>query len=164
MRNAPPPKLSLPPAGALVLAILAFTVVASFGLLWIARNGADSALPEEFHWEGSRLDRDFDWARNAAQRRVQLFISFDSPGMCTARLEMAAPQPDTIVVSLVNTVDAALDQRFVLERQGEVYRAACARPARGRWHVTASAAEQQWRIRTVVESPAAEWRIAAMRD
>jgi hypothetical protein len=128
---------------------LAFTVVASALLIAFARGGGDAPLPEGFHWEGSRLDRDFAWAATAAERRAVVRLWRESNGVCHAELSIDGAPPQEIKLALVHGTQAGLDRTLLLTRAANDYSASCDEFALGPWHVTIAAPDQQWRIRSV---------------
>ena len=65
---APPPGPN--PALWVVAGVLAFTVVASFLLLYVALQGREPELPAHYRWEGPGLDADLE--RADAARRASL--------------------------------------------------------------------------------------------
>ena len=54
------------PVFVLIWALPAAAVIAGVATLLIALEDADRALPASYHWEGARLDEDFERARRAA--------------------------------------------------------------------------------------------------
>ena len=109
-------------------------VVAGFATLGLALSGGDRALPPESHWEGARLDEDFDRARRAAALGVEVTLAI-AGGQCRALLRNDSG-PGSLDLLLAHGFDAAFDRRVRLTRfsAGE-YRAACAPLEPGKWRV-----------------------------
>lgn len=127
----------------------AATVVAGFVTLAIALEGADRPLPADYHWEGDRLDQDFERSRQAAA--LGLTAAFEvHDGQCQATLNGAMEDPIALNLLLTHGSDAGLDRRLRLERiaAGE-YRAACAPLAAGKWRLLLDDDSSRWSLRGV---------------
>ncbi len=126
-------------------------VLASFITLGLALNGADRALPEDYHWEGERLEQDFGRARAAAAIGVEVRLEFRD-GQCRARLSQLPAEPAALDLLLTHGVDAGLDRRSRLTRHaaGE-FRGACAPLAPGKWRIALEDDAAQWSLRGNVD-------------
>ena len=124
-------------------------VVAGFATLGLALRGGDRPLPPEYHWEGARLDEDFERARRAAALGVEVTLEI-AGGQCHASLRNVAG-PGSLNLLLVHGFDAAFDRRVRLTRfsAGE-YRAACAPLEPGKWRV-AVGDDSTWSLRGSVD-------------
>jgi hypothetical protein len=133
-----------------MLLLPASSVVAGLATLFIALRSADPPLPAGYHWEGARLERDFELARNAAANGVEVDIAFTS-GECVATVRSAPGDAPALTLLFANGTDAGLDRVVMLKRvaPGE-YRGACAPLAAGRWRVSLEDAASTWSIRTQV--------------
>jgi hypothetical protein len=122
-------------------------VIGGLATLGIALQSADPALPADYHWEGERLDHDFEMARNAAAHgtRVEFRIA---AGECIATLRSAPGDPPALTMLFANGADAGLDRVLLLRRiaPGE-YRGACEPLPAGRWRVALEDDARRWSIR-----------------
>src|SRR3954468_24987337 len=92
-----------------VWALLGGTVIAGLTTLGIALRSADRPLPETFHSEGARLDRDFALARNAASHGT--VVSFTSAaGECRAQVNSAPNDAPALSLLFAHGSDAGLDR------------------------------------------------------
>jgi len=125
----------------------ASAVVGSFATLFIALRSADTALPAAYHWEGEKLDRDFELARNAAAHGIEVDFSH-AAGECVARVRSAPGDAPSLTMLFANGADAGLDRVVLLNRAapGE-YRGVCAPLPTGRWRVSLEDAAATWSIR-----------------
>ncbi len=137
----------------ITLGLPAITVVASFLMLGTALRHPDNELPEQYHWEGLRLDRDFARAEQATALGVRAsFQGLGAPGRCGMTLVMAAVAPDSISLALTHGTRPALDQRVefrkISERRGQAsYVAECRAAADGHWRAELSDPGGVWSIR-----------------
>jgi hypothetical protein len=126
-------------------------VVASFVTLAIALQGADRALPSLYHWEGERLDADFERARQAARLGIQATLQWNGAA-CTLTLAPATQDPRALQLHLTHTDDAALDRTLTLLRTAPgAYRADCAALPAGRWRLALTDDAGAWALRTQFE-------------
>jgi hypothetical protein len=131
-------------------------VLASFATLAIALQDADRALPAFYHWEGERLDADFERARNAARHGMRATLAFaGGTRPCTATVTPAPGDPAAITLSFTSASDASLDRTLtMLREQAGVYRVACNVLPRGRWFVTLQDSAGAWALRGRVDDKA----------
>lgn len=126
-------------------------VLAGLSMVAIAMQGADRALPDIYHWEGERLDSDFERARSAARHGVSARLELDG-GVCTVTLARAPEEPNALHLRLTNGNDAALDRVLTLSRVAAgVYRSPCVALERGRWRVALNDDENSWALRASVD-------------
>ena len=146
------PKPSFNPVFWLMWLLPGSAVVAGFTTLALALGSGDRALPEEYHWEGDRLDRDFARARSAVALGVEVVFEVRG-GQCHAELSGATDDLAALNLLLTHGSDASLDRRVRLARvaTGE-YRAPCASLAPGKWRVAVDADAASWALRGVVET------------
>jgi uncharacterized protein len=122
-------------------------VVAGLTTLGIALKSGDRALPEDYHWEGARLDADFSRARTAAAMGIEVTLSIRG-GACSARLRNLSIDPVALNLLLTNGTDAGLDRRVRLPRiGGGEYRAACAPLESGKWRISLDDDSLKWGLR-----------------
>lgn len=145
----------------------AAAVIASFATLAIALRDADRALPANYHWEGERLDADFERARRAAQLGITARIEWSAAdGTCTAALTPASAGGEALELRLTHGVDAGLDRMLRLVRVdggpgGNSYRAPCTPLPQGRWRVALQDAAGSWAVRANVEGAPASFELRA---
>jgi hypothetical protein len=135
----------------------AVAVMACLLTIFITVRNPDAQLPEQYHWEGFQLDRDFSRAARAAQLRVNATITgLNHPGVCELRLRMDEPKPDLLVLTLAHGTKPALDQRVTFQRvpvqpgwndAASRYRAQCQSLPEGHWRVELVDAVNDWSIR-----------------
>ena len=144
----------------LMWAIPGAAVLAGLGMVAIATQGADRALPEMYHWEGARLDADFERARLAARLRLVATLELRD-GHCVVSLENAPPA-ESLRLQLTSSNDAASDRALMLVRapDGE-YRAQCAPLPAGRWRVALHDAAEGWALRERFEGELTRLQIRA---
>lgn len=125
-------------------------VAASFVTLAIAVAGADRALPPNYHWEGERLDRDFERARRAASLGIRGTLQWNA-GQCV--LTLAGGGSDNLRLMLAHAIDAGLDRVVLLKRaSGNEYRAPCADVPAGRWRLSLEDDGAGWSLRQRVDA------------
>ena len=128
----------------------ASAVFAGFATLGIALNGADRPLPAEYHWEGERLDADFERARSAAALGVEITLGIQE-GQCRALTRNLPLEPVALNLLLTHGVDAALDRRVRLVRfAADEYRGECALLDAGKWRVAIDDDSAKWAVRGTV--------------
>lgn len=141
----------------------AAAVVASFATLAIAMNDADRALPAIYHWEGERLDTDFERARLAAHIGIQATLDWDAAGRrCTLTLMPASQAPRALQLQLTHLRDAAMDRTLTLLRVSPGrYRADCDVLPPGRWRLALRDDAGTWSVRAPLDGPAAQIKLLA---
>jgi hypothetical protein len=150
------------PVLCLMWGLPAAAVVASVLTLFIAMRGSDGQLPEQYHWEGFQLDRDFSRAARAAELKVRADVTgLDRNGSCDLRLRMEGVAPDALLLMLAHGTRAELDRRIAFQRVAAdpgwnggavVYRGACTGLPDGHWRVELSDDANGWAIRKSVRS------------
>jgi hypothetical protein len=119
----------------------------------LAMQDADRPLPDIYHWEGERLDADFERARNAARNGIAATLELRG-GACTVGVVGSPANADSLQLRLTNGGDARLDRALTLSRVAPgLYRASCAALPAGRWRVSLSDQANTWAIRLAVEGP-----------
>ncbi len=127
-------------------------VVSGLGMVAVAMQGADRALPDIYHWEGERLDADFERARNAAKLGLQADLVI-AEGQC--RLSLHGADAPALELLLTSGSDVHLDRAVALSRTAEgEYRGACAPLTRGKWRVALRDADNTWALRSQLDEPA----------
>ncbi len=135
----------------LTIALPLFAIVASVGTAIIALSSGDPPLPGEYHWEGVRLDRDFDESRRAMQLNVNAVLNLRPvAGMCHLTLSIDGAAPAAVDVALIHVSRPSLDRhmRFMRTADDSLYSAPCAALPSTGWHVELSDLANTWRFRT----------------
>jgi len=132
----------------------AVAVVASVISLLLTLRNPDGQLPEQYHWEGFQLDRDFSQAAKAADVGVHARITgFGAAGRCKVLLKARISPPDTLVLLVAHATLPALDQRVTLQRSGNgslVYSGTCHEAREGHWRLELIDAANGWAVRQSV--------------
>lgn len=138
-------------------------VLASFLTLGIALSGTDTPLPEDYHWEGMRLDRDFERARRAAELDVRATLQvLAAEGLCRIELRLAGRPPEALDLALVHGTLPALDQRVRLLPAGaQRYEAPCRAPPAGPWRIGLADAGGLWSVRVSTSGALAAVAVSA---
>jgi hypothetical protein len=143
------------------------TVLASFFTLGAAVRHPDNELPEQYHWEGFRLDRDFARADQAAALGVRaVFDGVGVSGECRARLELEGEPPDSISLTLTHATQPSLDQHITFRRMGRSgarYVAQCSAAPESHWRAELTAGETGWSIRQNIPGSLAHAVLEAAR-
>jgi hypothetical protein len=141
----------------------AIAVAASILSLIVALRSPESELPEQYHWEGFQLDRDFSQAARASELRAHATLSgFSESGRCELTLQIAGPAPEVLELLVAHSTRPTLDQRVTftrasgIERQGkalEQYSGACRPAVDSHWRLELVDAENGWAVRQTVRGP-----------
>ena len=148
------------PALILAWGLPVVAVVASVLTLAITLRGSDGPLPEQYHWEGFQLDRDFTHAARAAQLHVHATLNgFGSAGRCELRLRMNGAPPEVLVLLVAHATKPTLDQSVTFNRvrvenetNGSLatYAGHCLQTPKGHWRLELVDAVNDWAVRQTV--------------
>ncbi len=144
-----------------------FAVLASFGAAAMAILHGDPTLPDDYHWEGLKLDHDFARAQRAADLEVRALIEvLPQSHLCRVTLHLTAAPPATIVLTAIHGAHPALDRQLQLplvagseEGLGSggaeaarraSYEGFCESFPPGMWHVELGDAAGHWSLREEV--------------
>jgi hypothetical protein len=135
----------------LTIALPAVAVIASFTSLALVLHGQDSELPEQFHWEGARLESDYLHAAAASALQVRARLSVNSAEhLCRLSFASDGQPPPTLVLTLTHATLSRLDQRVTLQRTADGgYEGACEVPPAAHWQIELSDAPRSWSVREV---------------
>jgi hypothetical protein len=137
----------------ITVALPLVTVVASFLTLGAAIVHPDNELPEQYHWEGFRLDRDFARAERAAALKARAaFDGLGTAGRCEVTLALQGSTSRTLSLRLTHATQPSLDQDLVFHRLTEqsgsaLYAGECHAMPDGHWRAELNDAENGWSIR-----------------
>lgn len=137
------------------LGILVGAIVASFIVLGLSIRNPTSELPEEYHWEGFRLDRDFARAERATELGVRATLTAGG-GSCKVQLAMAGSKPDTLRLVMTHATLPERDRLLMLKPFGAaadgIYTAPCdIESSAGAWRVTIEEPARSWAVRDRVQ-------------
>jgi hypothetical protein len=135
----------------------AVAVLACMLTIFITVRHPDAQLPEQYHWEGFQLDRDFSRAARAAQFHVKASVAgLNGGGPCELRLRSRGPAPELLVLMLAHSSRPALDRQVTFRRvpaepgwndTSTLYRGECEQTPEGRWRAELVDAVNGWSIR-----------------
>ena len=147
----------------LTVGIPALAILASFATLALAIMKPDGELPEQYHWEGMRLDRDFEAAQRAADLDVEATLSRNvEDELCQLTLHTRGTPPDALALVLTHATKPALDRRLLLRQtSADQYVAPCAAIPNTHWRIELTAPKNAWSVRQNVEGPMERWTLAA---
>lgn len=147
----------------------AVAVVASVLSLGAALRTPESELPEQYHWEGFQLDRDFSQAARATELKVHATLSgFSDSRRCELTLRTGGAAPDSLELLVAHSTRPALDQRVVFKRvvgaAGAAdaagagtslarYAGACAPASDSHWRLELIDKSNGWAVRQTVRGP-----------
>ena len=140
------------PVFVLAWGLPAVAVVASLASLVLTLRSPESELPEQYHWEGFQLDRDFSQADRAASLKVHATLSgFSSGGRCELALNTAGSAPHSLTLFVAHATQPGLDQtlRFVRDASGR-YTAPCRTVSDSHWRLELKSDEGGWAVRQTV--------------
>jgi len=140
----------------------AVAVVASVLTLVVAVRTSDGQLPEQYHWEGFQLDRDFSRAARAAELKVHASVTgLDRAGPCELRLRMEGVAPDELLLRLAHGTRGELDRHITFKRipaepgwrdSSALYRGVCTDLPEGHWRIELADSVNGWAIRKSVRA------------
>ena len=156
----------------------AVAVVASVMSLLVAIRTPENELPEQYHWEGFQLDRDFSQAAKATSLKVQATLSgFDAGGRCELALRVDGTAPAALELLVAHATQPKLDQRVTFTRQAggapardtrpgiaqaaggartdaaQRYSGTCEPAPDSHWRVELVDAKSGWAVRQTVRGP-----------
>lgn len=132
----------------LMVGLPVFAIVASVGVAVVAFTRGDPTLPDDYHWEGMQLDRDFADARRAEQLDVQARLHVVlANGSCDVALRLGGPAPRALELKLIHATRPDLDRAVSLIRGPGGYSGHCGQIPAGHWHIELGDDSGQWRLR-----------------
>ena len=146
-------------------------VLASFVTLGMALVHPDGELPEQYHWEGFRLDRDFERAARAQQLGISVRLEgLHTTGRCTASLQTRGPLPSSLLLTVTHGTLPELDRRVQLARTSAsadgtsaVYEGRCIAAPDGSWRLELTDSENGWSLRQSVRGSLDAVQLEAIR-
>jgi hypothetical protein len=136
----------------LVIGLPLLAVLGSFASLAVTLRHPDGELPEQYHWEGFQLDRDFSRSEHAAALNVCATLrNIAVAGPCEIDLWTSGPPPERLALTLAHATRAALDQHVEFHHVGRnTYAGDCAAIPDGHWRIELSDAAGTWSVRESV--------------
>jgi hypothetical protein len=102
----------------LMIGLPAFAILASVGAAIIAVLDGDPTLPDDYHWEGLKLDHDFARSKRAADLDVRAALQvMPELNVCRASLQIDAPPPPAITLSAIHGAHPEFDRHLMLIRR-----------------------------------------------
>jgi hypothetical protein len=135
-------------------------IVFSVGATVVAFTRGDSTLPDEYHWEGMQLDRDFAQAQRATDLGVRATLQY-AGGVCRLTLQLDAPPPETLQLNLVHATRPDFDRQVRMLRVGRLYEGQCGPAIDGHWHVELADSRREWVVREDVSGALNGMRLSA---
>lgn len=125
-----------------------FAILASVGVAVVAFTRGDPTLPDEYHWEGLSLERDFADARHASELDVRATLrTVSATGMCQVSLRLAGVAPPALTLNLIHATHPELDRHVRLSRGNLAYEGYCGALPPGHWHLELSDSGGSWSVR-----------------
>jgi hypothetical protein len=135
----------------LMIGLPLFAIAASVGTSVIAFTRGDSTLPDEYHWEGMQLDRDFADARHAFDLNVRATLQMlSAAGACRISLQIDGAPPQLLQLSLIHGTRPDLDRQVQLSKNAAVYEGQCGPLPPAHWHLALSDENGTWSVRQEV--------------
>lgn len=134
----------------LTIALPAFAIAASVGAAITAFVHGDPTLPDEYHWEGLKLDHDFADAERAAGLNVRAAVALPTNmarATCRVSLQLNGPVPRAVVLTLIHSTQPDLDRTMKLTTRGGAYEAPCGPVPAAHWHVQLADEAGTWSVR-----------------
>lgn len=151
------------PVLALAWGLPAIAVIASVLSLVMAVRSPESELPEQYHWEGFQLDRDFSQAARATALQVHAELSgFGASRRCELALRMAGAAPDSLELLVAHATQPQLDQRVTFTRETatlhasdarERYAGSCEPSPDAHWRLELVDKTHGWAVRRTIRGP-----------
>jgi len=153
------------PVVMLTILLPLFAVGASVGTAIVAYSRGDATLPDEYHWEGDKLDHDFARSDRAAALKIDAYLSLQPrEGECRINLELDGSPPRALDVRLIHVSQPALDRQIRFWRSGNTtsYSAACPPTPAALWHVELSDIDGSWSFRDDASGNLAKLHLSAV--
>ena len=138
------------PVQMLAWGLPAAAVVASFASLFLTLRNPEGELPEQYHWEGFQLDRDFSQAARATELRVHATLAgFGESRRCELTLRISGATPEALELLVAHATKPSLDQKVKFARADGVghYVGSCVPAPDAHWRVELVDAKSGWAVR-----------------
>ena len=140
----------------------AVAVAASVASLIVALRTPESELPEQYHWEGFQLDRDFSQAARATELEVHARLSgFGASRRCELELRISGAAPESLDLLVAHSTQPRLDQRVKFTHRAgtragdslERYAGSCEPAPDSHWRLELVDAKNGWAVRRTIRGP-----------
>jgi len=151
----------------LIIALPAFAILASVGTAVVAFSRGDAPLPDQYHWEGDKLDHDFALSDRARALQIEASLSLTPElGLCHLSLQISQPPPPVLRLQIIHASRPELDRQLRFARSGAAnqYVAPCGNLPEGRWNVELADADHSWSIRQETSSQPDTLHLSAIAD
>jgi len=142
----------------LTIGLPAVAVLASFATLAVTLTHPESELPEQYHWEGFQLDRDFSRAERATQLDVRAEVTgLDQGGACALILSSRGVAPQTLRLTMAHATMPSRDSHLEFHRLrsdsdgSTLYSGRCSALTAGHWRVELADTDGTWSLRDTVQ-------------
>lgn len=130
-----------------LIGLPASAVVASLFTVYIAQQGQDSLVVDEYYKAGLAINRELGRDRAAAALGVSARIMLQPAGVRIALASESGTQPDRLRLSLVHPTLAERDREVILVPGADgAYYGQLDDLGADEWNVTLSPSEQEWRL------------------
>jgi hypothetical protein len=137
----------------LAIGLPALAVLGSFASLAVTLGNPDTELPEQYHWEGFQLDRDFSRSERATTLGVRATLNdVARTGDCSINLQIAGKPPEQLSLTLAHATVATLDRHIDFRRDPASgrYVGRCTEIAAGHWRLELTDTARSWSVRDSV--------------
>jgi hypothetical protein len=132
----------------LLVALPLFAVLASAGAAAVAMLRGDATFPDQYHWEGRKLDDDFARSQRATDLHVTASLHVPAAtGLCRVTLHVDGVPPGVLALTFVHGSNPKLDRYVELALHGDAYEAGCKPLPAGHWHIEIGDAAGTWGLR-----------------
>lgn len=146
----------------LTIGLPLFAILASLSAAVVAFTRGDPTLPDEYHWEGMSLDRDFADSRRATELNVRATLQLPAhDGVCRIALRLSGERPEALLLKLVHATRPELDRQVRLTPAASYYEGVCGPVPPGHWHLELAGASGNWSVRQDVFGSLDNTRITA---
>ena len=122
----------------------AAAVLAGAATIWIAFDGADGLVADDYYKRGLAINQVLAREENARRLGIRARIQ---AGEGRLRVALAGAAPEALFAQLAHATRAGLDQRLRLARAAPgVYEAELPPLAAGRWRVVLEDPRREWRV------------------
>jgi hypothetical protein len=128
----------------ILMAAPAAAVLAGAVTMWLAVNGADGLVADDYYKRGLAINQVLALEENA--RRLGVHAHAEARGG-RLRVALAGAAPEALFAQLAHATRAGYDQRLRLARAAPgVYEAELPALAAGRWRVVLEDPRREWRV------------------
>lgn len=132
-------------------------IVAGITTAWLAVRSSDGLVTEDYYKQGQAAGETLSRSRRAEALGLQAGLRLTESSMRVRLLSRQADAafPPSIAVTLSHPTRAGMDQKVMLERDGDAYAGNFRLPAAGHWLVLVEDDARTWRLMGSIVLPAA---------